>query len=735
MSDTFKRGNLLGLEGFSKEEISHILDTALEMRTIGERAIKKVPTLRGRLVVNFFFEPSTRTRSSFEVAAKRLSADTISLSASTSSLTKGETLIDTGKNLQAMAPDVIIIRHSMSGAPHLLARHVSASVINAGDGTHEHPTQALLDLMTMRDKKGGLQGLQVAIMGDIAHSRVARSNIIGLNTMGAKVRVFGPRTLLPPYCETLGAKVCASMDEAVSGADVIMMLRVQKERLDDVLFPSLREYAQRFCLSPRHLDQADSQVIVMHPGPMNRGVEISPEVADGPYSVILEQVENGGGGAHGPFVPVDRPGGLVERFLLKNGRILCPGTNRDETGDLLVENGKIEAMGPGLNPGDAQVIDCSGLLITPGLIDLHVHLREPGQEYKETVASGTAAAAAGGFTAVACMPNTTPVNDCRAVTEQILDQAAKAGKARVYPIGSITKGLKGAQLSEMAELKDAGCIGVSDDGKPVPSSRLLRRAMEYADTFGLTIICHSEDMDLAGKGVMHEGPCSTRLGLRGIPAESEIIGVERDLRLAELTGCRTHICHVSCAGSVEAIARAKERGAPVTCETAPHYLSLIDESVGDYDTNAKMNPPLRSQADREAVRAGLASGVIDAVATDHAPHDALEKDVEFDLAANGVIGLETALGLVLELVEQKVISLARAIELLSWGPARALRLAGGRLKAGEPADITVINPSSPWVVDPSRFKSKSRNTPFGGRTLPGRAVLTVCGGRITHKEL
>jgi aspartate carbamoyltransferase catalytic subunit len=289
----FNRRHLLGLEGFSREEISHILDTAVEMRAIGERPIKKVPTLRGRLVVNFFFEPSTRTRTSFEVAAKRLSADTVSLSASTSSLTKGETLVDTGKNLQAMAPDIIIMRHSMSGAPHLLSRHVKAGVINAGDGTHEHPTQALLDLMTMRERKGKLEGLKVAIIGDIAHSRVARSNIIGLNTMGAKVRVFGPRTLLPPFVESLGVKVAGSLEEAVTDADVVMMLRVQKERLEDVLFPSLREYSQRFCLSTRHLELAKDNVIIMHPGPMNRGVEISPEVADGPYSVILEQVENG----------------------------------------------------------------------------------------------------------------------------------------------------------------------------------------------------------------------------------------------------------------------------------------------------------------------------------------------------------------------------------------------------------------------------------------------------------
>ncbi len=424
----------------------------------------------------------------------------------------------------------------------------------------------------------------------------------------------------------------------------------------------------------------------------------------------------------------------MERILLKNGRILCPGTGRDEAGDLLIEGDRIAAIGSGFDQAEARVIDCGGMLITPGLIDLHVHLREPGQEYKETVASGTAAAAAGGFTAVACMPNTNPVNDCRAVTEQILELASSQGSARVYPVGAITKGLGGESLSEMAELKDAGCIGVSDDGKPVENPRLLRRAMEYADTFGLTVFCHSEDLKLAGKGVMHEGPYSTRLGLRGIPAESEVICVERDIRLAQLTGCPTHICHVSCAGSLDAIARAKQDGAPVTCETAPHYLSLIDENVGIYDTNAKMNPPLRSSADREALRAGLAAGLIDAVATDHAPHSTLEKDVEFDLAASGIIGLETALGIMLELVEKDIIDLRRAIELLTCGPARALGLPGGRLEVDGPADVTVINTNSPWIVDPGRFRSKSRNTPFRGRTLPGKAILTVCGGRITHKE-
>ncbi|MBI4797286.1 MAG: aspartate carbamoyltransferase catalytic subunit [Desulfarculus sp.] len=285
--------HMLGLEGLDPQDITLILDTASSLKEINTRAIKKVPTLRGKTVVHFFVEASTRTRTSFEIAAQRLSADTVSLSASTSSLTKGETLIDTAKNLEAMAPDLIVMRHSMSGAPHLLAKHVSPSIINAGDGTHEHPTQGLLDMLTIREHKGRLDGLEVAIIGDVAHSRVARSDIIGLGTMGSQVRVFGPRTLLPPFAESLGVRVCRSMREAVEGADVIIMLRVQQERLDDVLFPSQREYAQRFGLGLKHLTLAKPEVIVMHPGPVNRGVELSPEVADGPYAVILDQVANG----------------------------------------------------------------------------------------------------------------------------------------------------------------------------------------------------------------------------------------------------------------------------------------------------------------------------------------------------------------------------------------------------------------------------------------------------------
>jgi dihydroorotase len=420
-------------------------------------------------------------------------------------------------------------------------------------------------------------------------------------------------------------------------------------------------------------------------------------------------------------------------LLLKGGRILCPATNKDETGDILIQGAKIAALGGKLEAGDAKVVDCSGLVVAPGLIDLHVHLREPGHEYKETIATGSAAAAAGGFSAVCCMPNTEPVNDTRAVTEMILEKAQAAGKAKVYPVGAISTGLKSEKLTEMAELKEAGCVAVSDDGRPVTDSQLLRRAMEYAETFDLPVICHSEDLALSRGGVMNEGPVSTRLGLKGIPTAAEALAVERDLALALLTGARVHIAHVSCAGSMEAVRRAKERGARVTCETAPHYLDLIDEDIGGYDTHTKMNPPLRSAADRKALRQGLAQGLIDMVATDHAPHSVLEKEVEFDRAAFGIIGLETSLGVMLKLQEQGVLSFSQVIERMSAAPASALGLEGGSLGEGGPAHVTVIDPARPWVVDPDKFKSLSRNCPWAGQTLPGRAVMTICSGRVTFK--
>ncbi len=422
------------------------------------------------------------------------------------------------------------------------------------------------------------------------------------------------------------------------------------------------------------------------------------------------------------------------RIRISGGRIIDPG-RADMLGDVVVQDGRILSVGPGAEASEAddRVIDARGLLVVPGLIDIHVHLREPGHEYKETIASGAAAAVAGGFTAVCAMPNTDPVNDNAQVTGFILDRARAAGKARVYPVASITRGLEGARLSEFAELKAAGAVAFSDDGRPVVGSRMMRRAMEYARGFDMPIISHCEDLDLVGDGVMNEGVVATRLGLAGIPNAAESIMVMRDIALAELTGTRLHIAHVSCAESIAAIRAAKDRGVRVTAETAPHYFSLTEEAVAEYDTRAKMNPPLRTEADRQAVRRALADGTIDAIATDHAPHSTLEKDVEFDQAANGIIGLETALPLSLQLVTDGVLSLTDLLAKLTVVPAGILGLPCGMAPGGV-ADISVIDPGLVWTVDAARFASLSRNCPFDGWQVTGRAVFVMVDGRIVYES-
>ncbi len=420
---------------------------------------------------------------------------------------------------------------------------------------------------------------------------------------------------------------------------------------------------------------------------------------------------------------------MAENWLIKNGRIIDPKNEIDRQGDLLVVEGRIAAEQTPV-PEDTREIDASGCWVVPGLIDMHVHLREPGEEYKEDIVTGTRAAAAGGFTAVACMPNTRPVNDCRAVTAMILERAGQ-GSARVYPVGAISSGLQGKKLAEFGELREAGAVGVSDDGLPVRDSQLMRRALEYAGDFGLTVISHSEDPSLS-TGVMNEGEVATRLGLKGIPAAAEAIMVYRDIALAEQTGQRVHIAHVSTAMSVDLIRTAKARGVRVSAETTPHYFTLTDEAVEGYNTNAKMNPPLRSRKDRQAVREALADGTLDAIATDHAPHSILEKEVEFDLAANGIIGLETSLPLALALVRDGLIDAPRLVELMSTGPAAILGLPGGSLAAGQVADITVIDPGQTFTYTEEQVVSRSRNSPFLGWRLQGRAVLTMVGGRVTH---
>ena len=418
-------------------------------------------------------------------------------------------------------------------------------------------------------------------------------------------------------------------------------------------------------------------------------------------------------------------------ILIKNGQVIDPANKIDGKLDILVADGKIAKLGkPGTIPANsAQTVDASGKLVVPGLIDMHVHLREPGFEYKETIATGTAAAKAGGFTSVCCMPNTNPVNDSRSVTEFILAQARNAW-ARVFPIGAITKGSKGEELTEMAELHAAGCFAVSDDGKPVMNSAIMRRAMEYSKIFDLLVISHCEDSSLPDKGVMNEGVVSTELGLRGIPRAAEDVMTGRDISLAELTGARLHIAHVSTAGSVRLVRDAKSRGVKVTAETCPHYFSLTEEAVRGYNTMAKMNPPLRTADDVAAIKQGLKDGVIDVIATDHAPHAMDEKSGEFDYASFGVVGLETAVGLSFKLVLEGTLTLNDVVSRMSSNPAKILNLNKGTLSAGADADITIIDPNIEWTVDSAQFKSKSKNTPFNGWKLKGRAVQTIVGGKL-----
>jgi len=428
---------------------------------------------------------------------------------------------------------------------------------------------------------------------------------------------------------------------------------------------------------------------------------------------------------------------MSDVLFIEGGRVIDPASGTDGVRTVVVRDGKIAEVAERVErPRDARAVDARGRWVTPGFLDLHVHLREPGQEYKETVATGTRAAVAGGFTAVCAMPNTNPVNDDTAVTELVLARAAAAGLARVYPVGAISKGSKGEELAEYGELKAAGCVALSDDGKPVMSASLMRRALEYAKAFGLPLTVHEEDLHLVGKGVMHEGAAATRLGLKGIPAAAEEVMILRDLALLELTGGRLHVAHLSTAGGVRAVRDAKRRGLRVTAEVTPHHLALTDEDVGasGYSTDFKMNPPLRSAEDVRAVREGLADGTIDAIATDHAPHSSVEKDVEFDAAANGIVGLETAFPVCLALARQGVLSEKRLVEALTVGPARAFGLPGGALARGAAADYAIVDPAAEWVLDPARLHSKGKNTPWKGRRLAGRCSMTIVGGRIVHEE-
>jgi len=423
------------------------------------------------------------------------------------------------------------------------------------------------------------------------------------------------------------------------------------------------------------------------------------------------------------------------KLLIANGYVIDPAQQVNAGRNVLIDDGRVVGLLDRSEPApdDAHVLDATGLIVAPGFIDLHTHLREPGQEYKETIASGASAAVAGGWASVCAMPNTDPVNDNPAVTRFIIEQGQAANLANVFPVGAVTKGSGGKELAEMGEMKNAGIVAVSDDGRPVPTSGMMRRAMEYARGFDLTVVDHCQDHSLSAGGVMHEGRWSLILGLKGMPAAAEAVDVVRDCVLAKLTGAKVHIAHVSTRGALEAVRQAKNDGLPVTCEVTPHHWTLTDEAVQEYDTNTKMSPPLRSRDHVDAVLAAMKDGTIDAIATDHAPHHADEKALEFDQAPFGITGLETAVGLAFDLVHNGLIDLERVVQMCSTNPARIFNLADrGSLKVNAHADVTILDPQLEWVFDVTRTKSKSRNTPFHGRSMHGAAVATIVGGRLVY---
>lgn len=422
-------------------------------------------------------------------------------------------------------------------------------------------------------------------------------------------------------------------------------------------------------------------------------------------------------------------------LLIKGGRVIDPSQKNDDLLDVLIVDGHIQEVSKSLTTSDnTKIIDASGKYVVPGLIDMHVHFRDPGQEYKEDIISGTKAAVTGGFTSVCCMPNTKPTIDNKAIASYIINKAKNEGFCNVFPVGSITYGLSGERMSEMGELKESGCVAVSDDGRPVVNSELMMRSLQYAQGIGIMVISHAEELSLVGQGVMNEGYTSTELGLKGIPRVAEEIATSRDIMLAEYTDTPIHIAHVSTKGSVRIIREAKARGVKVTCETAPHYFTLTDDAVRGYNTNAKMNPPLREADDVAAIKSGLKDGTIDCIATDHAPHHIDEKDVEFNEAMNGIIGLETSLPLSLKLVEEGVLTLNQLVEKMTFNPSKILGLNRGTLAIGAVADVTIIDPTLEWKVEKEKLASKSKNSPFLGWSMKGAAEVTIVGGKSVYKR-
>jgi dihydroorotase len=742
--------HLLSAADLSRDDAELVLRTAEELRSLADRPIKKLPALRGRTVVNLFFEDSTRTRISFEAAAKRLSADVINFAAKGSSLSKGESLKDTALTLEAMGADAVVVRHSASGAPHRLAHSgwVRSHVVNAGDGTHEHPTQALLDAFTMwrhlaAQDGGGLDGRRVAIVGDVLHSRVARSNALLLRTLGAEVTLVSPPTLLPVGIESWPVETSYDLDAVLPKADAVMMLRVQRERMHGGFFPTPRVLPP---LRPRRSPDGEPA------GPHDRHAPRTdgPRHGDHRRRRRLRPVGDRRAGHQRCRRPDGRPVPAARRlrarrldcwgrrvsttYLIKNASVLG-----GEPTDLLLEDGVIAAIGSAAAERagqDVETVDATGLIALPGLVDLHTHLREPGREDAETVESGTRAAAMGGFTAVHAMANTDPVADTAGVVEQVWRLGREAGYCDVYPVGAVTVGLAGERLAELGAMADSAArVRVfSDDGRCVNDAVLMRRALEYVKAFDGVVAQHAQEPRLTEGAQMNEGELSGRLGLAGWPAVAEEAIIARDCLLAAHVGSRLHVCHVSTAGSVEIVRQAKEKGWNVTAEACPHHLLLTDELATTYDPIYKVNPPLRTAADAEALRAGLADGTIDIVATDHAPHPHEDKDCEWAAAAFGMLGLETALSIVQEtMIDPGLLDWAGVAERMSYAPARIGRVSdhGRPVEEGAPANVVLYDPAVRRTIEASESASLSRNTPYAGMELPGRVVATFLRGKAT----
>ena len=732
------RGSLLGIEHLEAAEILRLLKFARRMNPDKPR-----PLLKGKRVLLLFYEASTRTRSSFEIAAKSLGAHTVLIQSIGSSIEKGESLLDTGYTVRAVGADIIVIRHPNAGAPYVMAQHIDVPVINAGDGLHEHPSQALLDAYTILRNKKTFKGLQVAIVGDIFHSRVARSACHLLSKFGVKIILCGPPELVPDIATTLapGVRVTRHIEDALRGTDVVMLLRVQTERLSGM----------KIDLAGIHRALPDD------PGPLEDGEEGCHRDASRPdhsWSGTDQRSRRRRPGAH--------PGGSAQRrahahgdsgagdgedamtaqrkhrtsLLIKGGHLIDPAARIDAPMDVLLKDGRVAEVAPPnkIKGGADEKFDARGLIVAPGFIDLHAHLREPGQAHKETIATGTAAAAAGGFTSVCTMPNTVPVVDSVEWIEW-LRQPERGAVVNVFAIAAATRASKGATLTDFRALHTAGAIAVTDDGKPILEDSIMREALVLGGELNFPVVQHAEDTRMTENCSMHAGARSFRLGLRGMTAAAEASIVERDVQLAmHIPNARLHVAHLSTADALKSVRRGKRAKARVTFEVTPHHFTLTDEDMRDYDSNYKMNPPLRSASDREAILAALADGTVDAIATDHAPHAAHEKEMEFERAAFGITGLETALALAItRLHREKRIPLARIVELFTAGPARCFDLRGrGSLVRGSVADVTVFDPKKKWTFDAAKSRSKSRNTPFDGWQLTGKVVATIVGGKIVY---